>query len=124
MKKRVKKKKLGRKASHRKSMMNNLFRSLVMHGSIETTTVKAKALKSFAESLLNKYSEKNINNLRKIKPILKDSEIVKAFFELGTKGVSSVRVIRTRFRDGDKAEMSRVEFVYAKSIKDKTKTES
>jgi large subunit ribosomal protein L17 len=124
MKKQIKKKKLGRKASHRKSMMNNLFRSLVEHGKIETTTVKAKALKSFSESMLQKYADRNIDNLRKVKPVLKTDDIIEKFFTLTSNNTSAVRVVRIGFRDGDKAEMSRIEFVHVKPVKNSKKKES
>jgi ribosomal protein L17 len=46
MKKRVQKKKMGVKASHRKSLKRNLLTTLIESGKVKTTTVKAKVLRS------------------------------------------------------------------------------
>ena len=42
-------KKLGRTSAHRKALWSNMVASLVNHGRIETTDVKAKELRRFAE---------------------------------------------------------------------------
>ena len=54
MYKRVKKSKLGVKASHRDSLRRNLLRSLFEKNSVVTTTPKAKVLKMDASSLIEK----------------------------------------------------------------------
>src|SRR5579862_6083978 len=45
--------KLGRNASHRKALFNNLVTSLVTYGRIETTEAKAKELRSFADATIS-----------------------------------------------------------------------
>jgi ribosomal protein L17 len=45
--------KLGRNASHRAALFNNLVTSLLTHGRIETTEAKAKELRSFADSTIS-----------------------------------------------------------------------
>lgn len=45
--------KLGRTTSHRKSLLNNLTTSLILHGKVETTLAKAKELKSIADSIIS-----------------------------------------------------------------------
>src|SRR6266568_3731513 len=44
--------KLGRNASHRAALFNNLVTSLLTYGRIETTEAKAKELRGFAESTI------------------------------------------------------------------------
>lgn len=44
--------KVGRSSAHRRSMLANMVSSLFEHGSIQTTVVKAKAARSFAERLI------------------------------------------------------------------------
>jgi large subunit ribosomal protein L17 len=44
--------KLGRNASHRAALFNNLVTSLLTHGRIETTEAKAKELRSFADATI------------------------------------------------------------------------
>lgn len=46
------KNKLGKTTSHRRAMIANLLKSLVIHGRLETTTAKAKVLKRFADRLI------------------------------------------------------------------------
>ena len=44
--------KLGRKASHRDALWNNLVTSLLTHGRIETTVAMAKELRSHADATI------------------------------------------------------------------------
>jgi large subunit ribosomal protein L17 len=44
--------KLGRTSAHRKALLANLSISLIEHGKIETTAVKAKELRSYVEKLI------------------------------------------------------------------------
>jgi len=58
MRKRIKKKKLGRTKTHRESLMRNLLRSLFDHNYVVTTTAKAKALKQRIKKEIS-FLEKN-----------------------------------------------------------------
>ena len=106
MKKLIKKKKLGRKASHRKSLRYNLIRSLVRSGKVETTSVKAKVLKSDFESLVNSIKDFDVNTTRKLMTVLGSKDLVAKL--KGWDQPISVRIRKIGFRDGDNAEMSRV----------------
>ena len=44
--------KLGRDAAHRKALLRNLSTSLIVHGRLETTEMKAKELRSVADKLV------------------------------------------------------------------------
>ncbi len=44
--------KLGRTSSHRRCLMANMLKSLVQHGRIETTVVKAKEVRRHADKLI------------------------------------------------------------------------
>ncbi len=44
--------KIGRTGAHRRSMISNMLKSLIMHGRIETTVTKAKALRRFADQMI------------------------------------------------------------------------
>ena len=48
---------LGRKSSHRESMISNMASSLILHKRIKTTTAKAKVLRTFVEPLITKSKE-------------------------------------------------------------------
>ena len=45
---------LGRKKAHRDAMLSNMTISLIMHKRINTTVAKAKALRIFAEPIINR----------------------------------------------------------------------
>ena len=133
MYKRVKRKKLGKKKSHRESMINNLLRYLFDNNYVVTTTPKAKVLKSEASSLIEKgkkYKEE-LSFRRKLEVILGDSDIVKKYKEYITKEKVGVSFVRVGYREGDNAEISRVYLLgmdkkkkkTAKSKKDETKEE-
>lgn len=112
MYKRVKKAKLGVKASHRDSLRKNLLRSLVGKGSVTTTTPKAKVLKMDASSLIEK--GKNASNLdirRSIQDTLGSSTLAKKLIEYSTKEKTGVKIVKVGFRDGDSAEVSRVTLI-------------
>lgn len=44
--------KVGRTASHRRCMLANMLKSLILHGRIETTVTKAKELRRHADGLV------------------------------------------------------------------------
>ena len=54
MRHRVKTKKVGKSASHRKAMLSNMASSLIEHKRIRTTHQKAIALKMFIETMITK----------------------------------------------------------------------
>ncbi|SHH49725.1 50S ribosomal protein L17 [Thermosipho atlanticus] len=54
MRHRVKRHRIGRYGSHRKATLRNLAKEIIEHGSIITTTPKAKAVQIFFEKLMTK----------------------------------------------------------------------
>ena len=55
---------LGRKTAHRSSMLANMTISLIFHKRINTTLAKAKALRIYAEPLINRAKEDTMANRR------------------------------------------------------------
>ena len=110
MYKQVKKKKLGRKKSHRESLIRNLLRSLFNSNYVVTTTPKAKVLKQEASSLIQKgKNTKDVLSFRReLGVILGKDELIKKYFEYIKKDNIGVGFVRVGFRDGDNAEVSRV----------------
>lgn len=110
MYKRIKRAKLGRKKSHRESLIDNLLRSLFDNNYVVTTTTKAKVLKQNAESLIEvgKKKEENVDFIKKLKTVLGKESIVKKYLEYIKKDKAGVGFVRVGFRDGDNAELSRV----------------
>jgi large subunit ribosomal protein L17 len=91
MYKRVKTKKLGRTVSHRNALVQNMVRSMVVSGSVKTTTPKAKVLKGEMESILTKIENTKDGDLslrRDLQVMLGNSDLVKKL--LGIKGAKVV----------------------------------
>jgi large subunit ribosomal protein L17 len=56
--------KIGRTSGHRRCLIANMLKSLIVHGRIETTERKAKALKPHADKLVT-YAKKNTLDSRR-----------------------------------------------------------
>jgi len=122
----VKRHRLGRYGSHRKSLLRNLSREIVEHGAVVTTTAKAKAVKIFMDKLMAKAVEavttddraKSVHLRRQINAVLGDRRLTnKLVDEIAKRYVGRksgfVRVLRLGYRRGDAAEMSLVQLVEA-----------
>ena len=128
----VERKRLNRDSDHRKALLMNLSQELIKHGKIETTLVKAKYLKPHFEQLVTKAKEASstsdkvraFNILKQIRTDIKSEDQVKKLItEIGpgfknTDG-GYTKIVRTRYRDGDKALMARVELT-EKGLKKET----
>lgn len=64
-------KKLGRDKNERTALFKNLVRSLILHGSIITTEVKAKAIKGLVDKMINQAKKKSTTQFKEIIPRLK-----------------------------------------------------
>jgi large subunit ribosomal protein L17 len=107
---------LGRTSSHRKSMMANMASSLILHKRITTTVAKAKALKTYVETLITKSKEDSTHSRRVVFSYLKDKTAVSELFrEVSVKVAERpggyTRILRTGNRIGDNAEMCILELV-------------
>jgi len=95
-------------------MMRNLAASLIEHEVIKTTVEKGKELRRFVEPLITRAKVDTLHNRRQIISQLNSTSATsKLFSNLGprfneTKG-GYLRVIKSGFREGDKADMCYVE---------------
>ena len=120
--------KLGRNVAHRRATLRNLATSLVIHGQIETTLPKAKELKRVADKLVTLGKIDSLHRRRNAMKYLfainrkvqkgdvqKLTAVHKLFEEIAPRYTERnggyTRVIRTRKRDGDKAQMAIIQFV-------------
>ncbi len=108
--------KLGRTSSHRKALFKNMSIALIQNEKIETTLPKAKELKSFFEKLLTKARVGDFNAHRAVFAILQDKNSTKKLIhEIAPRYKERkggyTRIIRTRIRRGDAAEMAFLELV-------------
>lgn len=109
-------KKLGRTAAHRKATLQALSTALISHKRITTTFVKAKALRSFVEPLINRAKEDTTHNRRQAFRRLQDKRAVTELFtevadQIGDRAGGYTRVIKLGRRGGDAAEMAIIELV-------------
>jgi len=101
--------KLGRTSAHRAALLKNLSISLIEHGKIETTAIKAKELRS--------YVEKNDSNAhRTVFAALQSKEATKTLVnDIAPKYIERAggytRITRTRIRRGDATTMAFIELV-------------
>jgi len=108
--------KLGRTSAHRKALLANLSISLIEHGKIETTAVKAKELRSYIEKLITIAGKNDSNAHRAVFAALQNKEATKTLVnEIAPKYVDRAggytRITRTRIRRGDATPMAFIELV-------------
>ncbi len=68
--------KLNRTSSHRKAMRRNMVQSLIEHGRIKTTLVKAKDVRAFAERLFTLAIDGSLAARQRATALLNDRQIV------------------------------------------------
>ncbi|HIP15532.1 MAG TPA: 50S ribosomal protein L17 [Sulfurimonas autotrophica] len=108
--------KLGRTSAHRKALLANLSISLIEHGKIETTAIKAKELRSYIEKLITIAGKNDSNAHRAVFAALQNKEATKTLVnEIAPKYVDRAggytRITRTRIRRGDATPMAFIELV-------------
>lgn len=112
--------KLGRASTHRAALLKNLTISIINVGKIETTLPKAKELRSYVEKLITtalRRDEKgsDFNAHRAVFAKLQDKVATKKLVEqiapkFADKNGGYTRILKTRLRKGDAAEMAFIEF--------------
>lgn len=107
---------LGRKKAHRDSLLANMTVSLILHKRIHTTLAKAKALRIYAEPLINRAKEDNTSNRRLVFSYLQSKEAVKELFgpiseKIANRPGGYTRILKTGFRLGDNAKTCFIELV-------------
>jgi large subunit ribosomal protein L17 len=133
MRHRVAHRKLGRVTAHRIALLRNLATALFERERIQTTLMKAKELRPFAEHLITlaKRDGDKLHARRLVLRDVHDPKVVRKLFEsLGTRFATRpggyTRIIRLGPRQGDGAEMAIVALVgsdYKPSEKKKKKGE-
>ncbi|MEO5364089.1 MAG: 50S ribosomal protein L17 [Magnetococcus sp. DMHC-8] len=108
--------KMGRSSSHFQAMISNMLVSLFRHERIETTTPKAKELRSIADQMVTLGKRGDLHARRQALSRLQDKDIVhKLFSDIAernrTRPGGYTRVLKTRDRYGDCAPMSLIELV-------------
>lgn len=116
MRHRVKGRKLGRTASHRKATLIALATALLKHKRIKTTLAKAKETRGFVEKLITKAKKGDLHAHKQVMDVIKDKETVKELFaeivqKIGDRPGGYTRVVKLGNRLGDAAQMAIIELV-------------
>ena len=108
--------KFSRTPSHRKAMLHNLAKALLIHGKICTTEMKAKDLRGVVEPLITLAKRNDLHARRLAYRVLNDHALVKRLFDEVGPIFAEVpggytRVIKlAKRRKGDNAPMAIIEF--------------
>ena len=107
---------LSRPTAHRKALLSNLAKSLILHKRIRTTVAKAKALRKFVEPILTKAKSDTTHSRRVVFAYFQDKAPVKELYQhiapkIADRPGGYTRIIRLGYRLGDHAEMCLIELV-------------
>ena len=107
---------LGRTKAHRDALLANMTISLIMHKRIFTTLAKAKALRMYAEPLINRAKEDSMANRRLVFSQLQNKYAVTELFREVAQKIADrpggyTRILKTGNRLGDNAQMCFIELV-------------
>jgi large subunit ribosomal protein L17 len=112
----VKGRKLNRTASHRRAMLTNLAVSILDKERVETTVPKAKEVRRVVERLITYGKKGDLHGRRLAARRIHDPIVLKKLFEViapvyKDRHGGYVRILKTRNRNGDNADMAIVELV-------------
>lgn len=108
--------KFHRERDQRKALIQGLADSLVKYESIETTYHKAKEIVPYVEKLITKAKKGDLHSRRQIIASLQTLESAHKLVDeiapkLKGRNSGHLRVVKTRVRRGDLAQLARVSFV-------------
>lgn len=109
-------KKFQKSTAHTKALFRNLATSLILEERIETTVAKAKAVRKVVEKLISSAATDSLHSKRQAYSFLFDKKAVhKLFADVGPRfkdrNGGYTRVVRSRVRHGDAAELAIIELV-------------
>lgn len=107
---------LSRTKAHRDALLANMTIALIMRKRIFTTLAKAKALRVYAEPLINRAKDDSMANRRLVFSYLQNKEAVTELFrevaqKIAERNGGYTRILKTGNRLGDNAKMCFIELV-------------
>ncbi|MEC4890139.1 MAG: 50S ribosomal protein L17 [Nitrospira sp.] len=116
MRHRKKGRQLGRQTKHRSALFRNMVTSLIDHERIETTEAKAKEVRGFTDRMITLGKEGTLAARRRALAFLRSKDVVSKLFSdvagrFTDRSGGYTRMIKTRRRIGDGAEMVALELV-------------
>ena len=108
--------KLSRNTSHRKALLDNLVRAVILNESIRTTTPKAKEARRVVERVITKARDNTLAARRVVHKTVRDqAALAKLFENIGPRFKERpggyTRIVHVENRLGDNAPMSILELV-------------
>src|SRR5438067_2003674 len=108
--------KLSRNTSHRKALLDNLVRAVILNESIRTTTPKAKEARRVVERVITKARENTLAARRVVHKTVRDQAALAKLFEtigprFKTRPGGYTRLVHVDNRLGDNAPMAILELV-------------
>ena len=107
---------LGRDTKHRWALFRNLVTCLLDHERIETTAAKAKEIRGFTDRMITLGKDGSLPARRRALAFLRSKDVVSKLFtdvaaRFTDRNGGYTRIIKTRRRVGDAAEMVAIELV-------------
>lgn len=114
---------LNRTSKQRKGLFKNLMLSLVQHGAIETTEAKAKSIRGLADKMIHRAQDNSMATARVLASFFGTREVVQKLMQEVAPAMKDrvsgfTRIIRLGRRQGDNAEMVRLELVQKPEVKE------
>ena len=109
--------KLGVDTKHRRSMLANLTKDVIMNGRVITTETRAKEVRKFVDKMITYGKNGDLVSRRKALAFVNnDNEVVKKVFnelapKYATRNGGYTRILKTDERRGDNALMAIIELV-------------
>lgn len=115
--------KLGRTTSHRRSLLRNMVTSLIMEERIETTVIKAKAVRPSVERMITLGKKGDLAARRQAAAYLMTDDAVTKLFDtiaprFGDRNGGYLRIVRTGWQKGDGAEKAFIELLGSEQVLD------
>lgn len=127
MRHRKKGRQLGRQTKHRWALFRNLVTSLLDHERIETTEAKAKEIRGFTDRMITLGKEGTLPARRRALGFLRSKSVVSKLFSdvagrFKDRSGGYTRIVKTRRRIGDAAELVAIELVSRADLSTKKKS--
>jgi large subunit ribosomal protein L17 len=107
---------LGLPADQRKALLRALATEIIRHGQITTTKARAKAVREQVDNMISLAKDGSLSAKRRAMGYLYDKQLVYELFKevqnrYGDRTGGYTRLVRTKPRRGDNAEMAIIELV-------------
>src|SRR5882757_10014200 len=115
--------KLGRNTAHRRSLLRNLVTSLILEERVETTVIKAKAMRPNVEKMITLGKRGDLSARRQAAAYLMTKAAVTKLFDtiaprFGDRNGGYLRIVRTGWQKGDGAEKAFIELLGSEKLLD------